>query len=59
MPSASRPSLATSLASLAVWQPAVFGRMRTPASRSVPSSDPSPSGLTRRMATVVSAVPEA
>ena len=59
MPSASRPSRAVNSASLAVWQPAVLGRMCTPAWRSVPSSDPVPPGATRRMATVLTAVPEA
>ena len=59
VPSASRPSRAVNSASLAVWQPAVLGRMCTPACCSVPSSDPVPPGATRRMATVLTAVPDA
>src|SRR5580693_3392659 len=56
--SASRASRAVSRASAAVWQPAVFGRTATPACRMVPIRDPSPAPPTRRMATVVSSVPE-
>src|SRR5215468_5145158 len=59
VPSASRASLATRRASAAVWQPAVFGRTATPACRMVPSSEPSPADGRRRIATVVSSVPEA
>src|SRR5215472_4778987 len=59
VPSASRASLATSRASAAVWQPAVFGSTVTPACRMVPSSEPSPAAGRRRIATVVSSVPEA
>src|SRR5205823_13961269 len=39
--------------------PAVFGRICTAASASIPSSEPAPAGDTRRIATVVTAVPEA
>ncbi len=59
VPSASRASSAVCTASAAVWQPAVLGSTRMPRSVSRPSTDRPPPGATRRMATVVSSVPDA
>ena len=59
VPSASRASRAVSTASRAVRHPAVFGRASMPSSWSRPSTPVPPPASTRRMATVVSTVPDA
>ena len=46
-------------ASAAVKQPAVFGSTRMPRAASTSSTDPEAAGSTRRIATVVSSVPDA
>jgi hypothetical protein len=57
--SASRPSCAVSTASRAVKHPAVFGRTCTPARFNTSITEPSACASTRRIATVVSSVPDA
>src|SRR5258708_5840951 len=59
VPSASAASLAVLTASAAVKQPAVFGSTLMPRSARTSSTDPGEEGSTRRIATVVSSVPEA
>ena len=59
VPSASRARRATLTASAAVKQPAVFGSTPIPAPASTSSTDPAAAGSTRRIATVVSSVPDA
>ncbi len=56
---ASRASRAVSSASPAVRQPAVFGRISTPSRRSRSNTEPRAVLSTRRIATVVSSVPDA
>lgn len=59
VPSASRASRAVSTASPAVKQPAVFGRTRMESRSSTERTEPWTVGSSRRMATVVSSVPDA
>src|SRR5215472_13141007 len=59
VPSASAASRAVRTASAAVKQPAVFGSTLMPRSASTSSTEPRAAGSTRRIATVVSSVPEA
>src|SRR5215813_13041720 len=59
VPSASAASLAVLTASAAVKQPAVLGNTLIPRSARTSSTEPGEEGSTRRIATVVSSVPEA
>src|ERR1700683_10181 len=59
VPSASAASLVVLTASAAVKQPAVFGSALIPRSASTSSTEPPEPGSSRRMATVVSSVPDA